>query len=250
MKYLDGSLLRPATISGRRQTTMTARRKALASLAIGLLAALFPISAAVADDVLQSCALPTGCVDVPVDDDVADAVDGATGATSKTVDKTKETTDKATGGWSEPVTDPVVDEINDTLDLTPTLDPGGAGKGKKKKQRNRQQEGSQAGTGSVVNERAAAAAAYQNSVDALAAREARRALDGRINTAVSFAPPEIPLGERLAQAALEAAKAFTFPAILIGLVVGFVLVQNRIDHKDPKLAFAPVSSEQDYLSFS
>ena len=227
---------------------MTARRNALAALAIGLLAALFPISAAFAGE-LQTCALGDACVEVPVHDDVADAVDGTTGATSEAVDKTKEAADKATGGWSEPVTDPVVDGINETLDLTPSLKEG-AGKGKKKRDRNG--TGSKAGSGSsFVNEQAAAAAAYERSFDALAAREARRLLDGRLDQAVSFIPPaEPPLGERLARAALEAAKAFTFPAILIGLVVGFVLVQNRIDHRDPKLAFAPVSSEQEYVSFT
>ncbi|MCA1703173.1 MAG: hypothetical protein LC808_07830 [Actinobacteria bacterium] len=53
----------------------------------------------------------------------------------------------------------------------------------------------------------------------------------------------------LAQAAGEAAKRFAFPLILMALVVGFVLLQNRMDGKDVKFALAPVSSQQDLLSF-
>jgi hypothetical protein len=34
------------------------------------------------------------------------------------------------------------------------------------------------------------------------------------------------------------------------LVGAFLMVQNRIDRKDPKLALAPVDSEHDLLSFT
>ncbi|MEA2460080.1 MAG: hypothetical protein QOH90_257, partial [Actinomycetota bacterium] len=42
---------------------------------------------------------------------------------------------------------------------------------------------------------------------------------------------------------------FAFPLILMALVIGFVLLQNRLDGKDVKFALAPISSEQDLLSF-
>ena len=44
------------------------------------------------------------------------------------------------------------------------------------------------------------------------------------------------------------ARTLAFPVILILLVIGFIVVQNRIDRKDPKLALAPVSA--DVLTFS
>jgi uncharacterized membrane protein YphA (DoxX/SURF4 family) len=46
----------------------------------------------------------------------------------------------------------------------------------------------------------------------------------------------------------QLARTLAFPLVLILLVIGFVLAQNRFDRKDPKLALAPVGSE--YLTFS
>jgi hypothetical protein len=43
-------------------------------------------------------------------------------------------------------------------------------------------------------------------------------------------------------------RTLAFPLALIVLVIGFVIIQNRIDRKDPKLALAPAGS--DYLTFS
>ncbi len=43
-------------------------------------------------------------------------------------------------------------------------------------------------------------------------------------------------------------RTLAFPIMLILLVIGFVLVQNTIDRKDPKLALAPVGA--DHLTFS
>ena len=44
------------------------------------------------------------------------------------------------------------------------------------------------------------------------------------------------------------ARTLAFPILLIILVIGFVLVQDRIDRRDPKLALAPVGADQ--LTFS
>ena len=44
------------------------------------------------------------------------------------------------------------------------------------------------------------------------------------------------------------ARTLAFPMLLIILVIGFVLVQDRIDRRDPKLALAPVGADQ--LTFS
>jgi hypothetical protein len=51
----------------------------------------------------------------------------------------------------------------------------------------------------------------------------------------------------LAGAAVEAAEKFIFPLGLALAVGAFLLVQSRIDHRDPKLALAPIDG--DYLSF-
>jgi hypothetical protein len=152
-----------------------------------------------------------------------------------------------TGSGTDPVTEPVVKDIKDTLDLTPGHTHPATDDKHKKKARGLDGAGS---TDTAPRSGPAATGGYQHRIDMLGAREARRALGSGLDRAVSFQPPEPSLSDRLAEAALEAAKAFAFPAILIGLMVGFVLVQNRIDHRDPKLALAPVSSEHDYLSFS
>jgi hypothetical protein len=44
------------------------------------------------------------------------------------------------------------------------------------------------------------------------------------------------------------ARTLAFPIMLIILVIGFALVQDRIDRRDPKLALAPVGA--DHLTFS
>jgi hypothetical protein len=44
------------------------------------------------------------------------------------------------------------------------------------------------------------------------------------------------------------ARTLAFPLLLIVLVFAFMLVQNRIDRRDPKLALAPVGA--DHLTFS
>lgn len=249
MIHVDAGLrgpVEPHPASQEETPTMSAGRKALASATFALLAALLPLSGAFAGE-LQTCLLgEDDCVNVDAPDEVADAVGATTDGATKVVEGVKDGTDEATGGWTEPV-DPVVDGITQTLDLTPDEE---GGKGKNKKQRGKHAERS-AGPSSSFNERVAAIANYERAIAALAAREVAQVIDNELNQAASFVPPEFPtLGERLAQAALDAAKAFTFPALLIGLVVGFVLMQNRIDHKDPKLAFAPVSSDQEYLSFT
>jgi len=66
--------------------------------------------------------------------------------------------------------------------------------------------------------------------------------------AASFAPA-FTVDEAIRQA-LEAAKAFAFPILLTLLVVGFMLIQNRVDKKDPKLALAAVDTADELLSFS
>lgn len=53
----------------------------------------------------------------------------------------------------------------------------------------------------------------------------------------------------LGEAALETAERLAFPLMLTLLVVGFLVLQHRMDSKDPKLTLAPHSAKQDLLSF-
>jgi hypothetical protein len=65
----------------------------------------------------------------------------------------------------------------------------------------------------------------------------------------AFAPEPLDVGA-LAEAAVEAVKKFAFPLFLSLLVGCFMLIQDRVDKKDPKLALAAVDGEQDWLSFA
>ena len=47
----------------------------------------------------------------------------------------------------------------------------------------------------------------------------------------------------------EATEQAAFPLVLTVLVIGFLMVQNHIDRRDPKLAMAPVDSKQEHLNF-
>jgi hypothetical protein len=227
-------------------TTIGVGRKAMVSAAIGLIAAISPISMALAAADIP-CVLPPGCIEIEAPAEVVEAVDEVGEGAGELLDEVEKAAEEATGGGTDPVTDPVVDGLKDTLDVTSGQpDPVAAdGNGEGTRSPRDRAAGSR-----VDSERAAAVAAYQRTVDVMAAREARRAATARFDRAVSFVRTPPGLVERLAQAAVEAARTFTFPAILIGLVVGFVLVQSRIDQADPKLVFAPASSEQDYLNFT
>lgn len=60
--------------------------------------------------------------------------------------------------------------------------------------------------------------------------------------------PSLTAGD-LARAAAEAAERFAFPLILMALVLAFVVAQGRVDKGDGRLTHAPMTSEQDLLSF-
>jgi hypothetical protein len=60
----------------------------------------------------------------------------------------------------------------------------------------------------------------------------------------SAAPSDGPgLLDRLGGAAAAAARQLSFPIALSLIVVGFVLFQNYLDRKDPKLAVAPIAAD-------
>jgi hypothetical protein len=55
---------------------------------------------------------------------------------------------------------------------------------------------------------------------------------------------------QLSRAAVKTADHYSFPLGLTLLVLGFVAVQGRIDHRDPKLRLAPLDSKHDLLPFT
>lgn len=57
------------------------------------------------------------------------------------------------------------------------------------------------------------------------------------------------LADRLGDAIVESAEGFAFPLGLLAAVAIYLLVQGRIDRKDPKLSVEPVDSSQDVLRF-
>src|SRR5688500_1119016 len=65
--------------------------------------------------------------------------------------------------------------------------------------------------------------------------------------AVAEAAPAVA---RLRQAALPAAGQFGFPLGLAALVLAYLAVQGRLDARDPKLAAAPLSIDDDLLPFT
>lgn len=223
---------------------MNVARKAIAFAVIGLIAGAFPLSTAHAglgdlvDDSLGSLV-----------GDTVENVGDTVGNVGDTVDKTvEETIGEDSDDPTEPVTDPVIEDVNETLGLNP----GGTDPTTNhKKTRKNRASGDRARNSGRHADAEVLAAAYQGNFDRMAARAARRELkNGGFDRVVAFRTSDPSVGDRAVEAALDAAKAFTFPAILIGLIIGFILVQNRIDHRDPKLAYAPVSSDQDFLSFS
>lgn len=72
------------------------------------------------------------------------------------------------------------------------------------------------------------------------------AIDTVIVTGTSSTSPFDPFGP-FAGSLPEVARALAFPLVLVGLVLGFVAVQNRLDGKDPKLALA--TTTPDVLTF-
>jgi hypothetical protein len=73
------------------------------------------------------------------------------------------------------------------------------------------------------------------------------ASDAVIVTGTASTSPFDPLGP-FAGSLPEVARALAFPLVLVGLVLGFVAIQNRLDRKDPKLALA--STTPDVLNFT
>jgi hypothetical protein len=161
--------------------------------------------------------------------DTTEAVDDATGGTVGNIGQTTGTL-PAAGGTVKKV----------TKGLTGTSGPGK----KKTSARAAKTTGYPvAGTWEILGESFANANGMRDARDGA----------GRPGTAAlvsSEASSDDSVFSQIGRVAAEAVQQAAFPLILTMLVGAFLMVQNRIDRKDPKLALAPVDSEHDLLSFT
>ena len=195
-----------------------------------------------------------------VDQTVDETTDGVSSGTGSIVDKTKETVnktvddvDKATGGTVTGTTDRVTKVFEDPLNRleNPLGFRDRDGKLTKKERRELRE------TGGYTRKQIAALQDALNHQSAQARVELIQHREGSHKTAPlaidsttqSLAAPESPFSG-LAQAAGEAAKKLAFPLALTLMVLGYLVVQGRIDGRDEKLALAPIDADQDLLSFS
>jgi hypothetical protein len=61
--------------------------------------------------------------------------------------------------------------------------------------------------------------------------------------------PELGLADRIWRGLIDAGERFAFPLILAAGAMAFLLVQGRIDRREPKLTAAPVDSRDDLVLF-
>ena len=221
-------------------------------------------SSGAVDQVTDTVDETTGGGSAPVTDVVDETVDettnGVSNGTGAIVDKTKETVnktvegvDKATGGAVTGTTDKVTKVFEDPLNRldNPLGFRDRDGKLTKKERKELRE------TGGYTRKQIAALqdALNRQSAEARVALLQRR--EGSQKTAPlafdqitqAVASPESPFSG-LAQAAGEAAKKLAFPLALTLMVLGYLVVQGRIDGRDEKLALAPIDADQDLLSFS
>lgn len=217
----------------------------------------------VTDTVDESTGGNSGGVTDAVDNAVEETTGGVSQGTGAIVDKTKQTVDKtvedvdqATGGAVTGTGNKVGKVFDDPLNhLENPLgfrDRNGDGELSKKERRRLRESGGLTPKQIAALEDALRSAQAETRVAILDRREGVRktapfGLDAM--TSPVTASPESALSQ-LAQAAGEAAKKLAFPMALTMMVLGFLVVQGRIDGRDEKLALAPIDAEQDLLSFS
>lgn len=193
-------------------------------------AAADPVTA-VTDAITEVAAVASSAVDQAtgtVEDTVAAVQDQASQATDSITD----TVNGVLGQGVGPVPDPgaelpiVGDPSSDQTSSPDTTRPGGNGSGG-------------GGGGSATRVRGAAGPA------AFGRGPVIGPVPGPVSSVpvVSSAIPQQGLFDRIGAVAIQAAKALAFPLALALIVLLFVMVQNRIDRKDPKLALAPIAPD-------
>lgn len=195
-------------------------------------------------------------------DTVNDTVGGPVGGTVKdTTDKAGDTIKDTSGTVGGAVKDTSA-EVGQTVDGTtagvtegvlgegtkgdkdPRTKKDGLNDGKKK---NRQGSGTKVSVGTIEFGEGAFGFGTRTPSISLGGLEGAQEIAG--GPVAAFTPEPLDVGA-LIEAAAEAAKKFAFPIMLSILVACFMLIQDRVDRKDPKLALAAVDTDQDWLSFA
>jgi hypothetical protein len=179
----------------------------------------------------EPCALTDPeCLTQTVDEAV-DAVGGTVDSTEETIDQTVEETAQAVDETTTEVVGQVGKVVDELLGKDGGTDPGGGGKTK---------EGSGAGRPTGREGRAPDALLIGRSeprdpsIDPLFLAQ-----DSALEKEIA-GPPE---GDRAGGTVGAAARQLAFPALLAIVVLAFLVIQNRLDRRDPRLASAPLGPE-------
>ena len=196
-----------------------------------------------------------------VGETVDETVDQVANVVEETLDKTvdqvvavvenvgetvKQTTEKVTGTVEDTV-DETVNTVNDTVGaVDPVVAPPPPNGGSEQGSNDPAGNGSRPDTEtSVVRPQGRGRSAPTLHVDLVA--ETLPAGDTVVVNGTSSTSPLDQPGP-FAGSLPEIARRLAFPLVLVGLVLGFVAIQNRLDRKDPKLALA--STTRDVLNFT
>lgn len=185
-----------------------------------------------------------------------DPIGAVTDKVKDTVDKTANTVEETSGEVKD-----VADSTQETLNQT-TAELGGNATGTVGKvagqlvgsggTKDNRTGGSRSPGGSTTLSPEVLGLNYEDALRAKSSGSARSATNLLISdpaTSGDVAGSESIISQ-IGRVAAEVAQQVAFPLMLAMLVGGFLIVQNRIDRKDPKLAVAPVDSEHDLLNFS
>ena len=186
-----------------------------------------------------------------VDDTTTDTVDKVQDTTTDTVDKVQESTDKVTDTVDD-TTDGLLNPTSPTKPTKPEVrDPNkpGGPNGPRERGKNGPRDRVK-GRDRTREDRRGDRNVSGDLLEGL--RDPRLATDfsrepageGLASSPVVASPREF---DSFSQGPLDAVKKFAFPLLMTLVVGAFLLIQSRIDRRDPKLALAPL--DHDMLAF-
>jgi hypothetical protein len=181
-----------------------------------------------------------------VEETVDEKVDQVVGVVENVGETVKQTTEKLAGTVEDTV-DETVNTVNDTVGaVDPVVAPPPPNGGSEQGSNDPAGNGSRPDTEtSVVRPQGRGRSATTLHVDLVA--ETSPAGDTVVVNGTSSTSPLDQPGP-FAGSLPEIARRLAFPLVLVGLVLAFVAIQNRLDRKDPKLALA--STTRDVLNFT
>ena len=204
----------------------------------------------------------TGGASTPATDNLrsaAEAADDAAGSVDSTTGGARASGEQALNEAMDKASSEVVDPVLGTVEGVTAPDPEGPGRVGGPSLNNRFNGNARRATGPThiraleLQRRAALAAAAASAATARAARvdtagpdtpvlglDPRTATQLALSLEDGYSPEDI----------IGAAVKMAFPLLLMLLVGGYLVLQSRVDAKDPKLIAAPVGPDQEYLSFS